>query len=187
MAQRHAVEERMGQQADQRPNPDAGRDHRFGMGFVTVMEVGRQHVLCEVDEQVADDGVVERERDEVQPEYAGAGGVRAPLRLLPRDARGAFEAVEDDQAEERDQVYVVLQRGQPAGALLARERLLSFAQLGQYVDEDVRHRHAARDGEPDAAREAFEEAELAGEDVDGAQRQGEDERSGGFHARLGSG
>jgi hypothetical protein len=63
-----AVEERVGQQPDEREHTDPARHHGVGMRLLAEVEVRRQRVLREVDDQVADE-----HRDEAAGTFDGVG------------------------------------------------------------------------------------------------------------------
>lgn len=61
------------------------------------------------------------------------------------------------------------------GAERAADVPLPFGELGEQVDEDVGHRDAAGNGEPDAARRALQEAHRRRGGVDGGEHHGREE------------
>src|SRR3712207_2050880 len=94
--------------------------------------------LFAVEDQVADERVVEGERGGVQPGYLGPGGVfpaNATL-ALSRGLGCPLEAVEGSQPNERHQVDVVLEEVEAPTHHLAYGLLL-LGEVGKEVNEDV--------------------------------------------------
>lgn len=92
------------------------------------------------------------------------------------------QPVECDQPEQGNEVNVVL--GKPGVAGSAASLLLAGSQPGQQMNEDLRHAHVPRDGEPDAAPIALKEAQEGRDGMDmhkeGHGQQGR--KSGNTHA-----
>ncbi len=136
---------------------------------------GHHPVLLLVEQEVADEAVVEGEGAHADPEGCRSGGVDADLLLATPSGREcqSLEPVEDSQPGEGDQPHVALQERQP---VVVVERRLALLELGQEVDEDVGDRDPSGQRQPTATRDDLEEAKLARRQVDECQCHGCDER-----------
>lgn len=116
----------------------------------------------------------------MDPEQPRSGGLVRSSPLVGGPLSELLEAVEDDEAEEGDQVAVALGDGGRGAAFGERRR--SFSDLGEEVDEHVRDRDAAGDRQPPAPGNPAADAQPTGDKVNG----GEDDRSCEGKCRLGT-
>jgi hypothetical protein len=123
-------------------------------------------------ERVADEEVVDGERPDVDPEHASTRIVLslpvavARRSVAARPLRQSLQPVEDDEPRESDEVHVMFEEGEPEPV---GDGLTPRLDLREEVDEDVRDGDATAEREPPAPRDAVEEGQPSGEEVDGRQ------------------